>query len=254
MSSKSKIRADDLLVKIGLAADRRQAASLIMAGLVFDQTGQRIDKAGSLRDSESLINLKSARRYVSRGGLKLEGALDDFALDLKGLKCLDLGASTGGFTDCLLQKGAAAVTALDVGKGLLDFRLRIDPRVKIVENFNARFLYGHKERAELGEPFDLITTDLSFISLKLVIPQAATLMNSRGLMLVLVKPQFELPREQVGPGGVVIDHKLIMEAVDSLSAFARSLVKPLVELKRSPSKLKGRDGNQEVFLLLGPSS
>ncbi|MDR2443843.1 MAG: TlyA family RNA methyltransferase [Deltaproteobacteria bacterium] len=247
--SAAKIRADELAVAQNLCPSRNQAQALILAGRIKNEREERIEKAGQLLDKNTILILTPGRRYASRGGLKLEGALEDFGIDPSGLTCLDLGASTGGFTDCLLKKGAAKVTAVDVGRGLMDLSLTKDPRVKLIENQNARFL-SELPPGALGEPFDLAVADLSFISLALILPQAAPLLNLGGKLVVMVKPQFEVGRGQVGKGGIVRDQVLIKEAVDRIAKLAPTLSPPMIETARAPSKLKGQDGNQEVFLLL----
>ena len=239
-----KGRADWLMVEQGLAETRSQAKALIMAGQVLAD-GRRVDKAGEMLSPESALSLKDREEaYVSRGGLKLEGALADLDLDVSGLRVLDIGASTGGFTDCLLKKGAVHVTAVDVGYGILDWRLRQDPRVRVMERINARYL----TREEAGGDFDLVVIDVSFISLDLILPQAAPLTTAGGRILALVKPQFEVGRDKVGKGGVVRDPNLQEEAVEKVAASARRL--GLDPAGRSPSRLKGPKGNQEHFLLL----
>jgi 23S rRNA (cytidine1920-2'-O)/16S rRNA (cytidine1409-2'-O)-methyltransferase len=248
--AKPKIRADDLAVDLKLAENRSQARALIMAGRVLGPDGLKIAKAGQFLDPGAVLRLTEGRRYVSRAGYKLAGALEELDIDPGSLSCLDLGASTGGFTDCLLQRGALRVTAVDVGKGLLDFRLREDARVKVIENLNARYLDRLDPISDLDAPFDLIVADLSFISLELILPQAAPLLTEQGRLLVMVKPQFEVGKGQVGKGGIVRDPKLVAEAVDKIAALGPALSPPMFERGRSWSKLLGKDGNQEVFLFL----
>jgi len=240
----NRMRADALLVKAGLAETRSQARALIMAGLVLAD-GARVEKAGQLLSPESRLNLKEqAVGYVSRGGLKLEGALKDFNLAVTGLRVLDVGASTGGFTDCLLGHGAGQVVAVDVGYGLLHWRLRQDPRVVVIERTNARYL----TRDQVGEPFDLAVIDVSFISLALILPPVRELVRPGGKILALVKPQFEVGPEKVGRGGVVRDPALQAEAVGRAAELAAGL--NLTVLSSKPAKIKGPKGNQEYFLLL----
>ncbi|MFH1134616.1 MAG: TlyA family RNA methyltransferase [Pseudomonadota bacterium] len=240
----AKIRADNLLVEQGLAETRSQARALIMAGQVLAGS-RRVEKAGELLAEETVLALKDqGEAYASRGGFKLEGALDDFALDVTGLRCLDVGASTGGFTDCLLKKGAAEVVAVDVGYGLIHWRLRQDPRVRVVERINARSMTA----AEVGADFDLAVIDVSFISLALVLPAVGKLVRPGGRILALVKPQFEVGKDRVGRGGVVRDQALITEAVEQNARAATEL--GLTVLGGNPSRLKGPKGNQEQFLLV----
>ncbi|MDR2826599.1 MAG: TlyA family RNA methyltransferase [Candidatus Adiutrix intracellularis] len=237
-------RADELLTEAGLAQSRSQAQALIMAGGVRARD-RPVLKAGEKLPDGTVFTLTPRRRFVSRGGLKLEGALQDLGLDPAGLVALDVGASTGGFTDCLLQYGAVRVMAVDVGRNLIDSRLRADPRVTLVEGLNARRL-----ATELSsQSFDLITMDVSFISLELVLPQAACLLRPEGWLLALVKPQFEVGRAQVGKKGVVRDPAAIKAAVDKISALGLFLTPPRSEAGRAPSRLAGPAGNQEVFIL-----
>ena len=198
-----KQRIDLLLVEKGLAASRTQAQALVMAGAVVAGE-QRVDKPGQLVDPDLPLRVKedaAPQRYVSRGALKLERALAEFPVDPRGKVCADLGASTGGFTDLLLQRGAAKVFAVDVGYGQLHPKLRADPRVVVRERENAR----HLDAASLGGPVDLVTGDLSFISLRLVLPAVKALLRPGGAAVLLVKPQFEVGKGEVGKGGVVRD-------------------------------------------------
>lgn len=240
----NKIRADRMLVDRGLAENRSKAKAMIMAGLVMAD-GERVEKAGQAFSPETELTLKErGADYASRGGLKLEGALNDLALKVEGLRTMDVGASTGGFTDCLLKRGAAEVTAVDVGYGLIHWRLRKDPRVTVLERTNARYLTPD----QVGPPFDLAVIDVSFISLALILPAIFGLIRPGGRILVLVKPQFEVGRENVGRGGVVRDPRLRAEAVEQVKAAARETG---LEVQGSAlSRLKGPKGNQEVFLLL----
>jgi len=240
----NKFRADALLVQAGLAETRSQARALIMAGLVLAD-GARVEKAGQLLAADIRLNLKEqATAYASRGGLKLEGALQDFNLAVTGLRVLDVGASTGGFTDCLIRHGAGQVTAVDVGYGLLHWRLRQDPRVVLLERTNARYL----TMDQVGEPFDLAVIDVSFISLALILPPVGELVWPGGRILALVKPQFEVGPEKVGRGGVVRDPTWQAEAVNGVARSAGEL--NLMILGSKPAKIKGPKGNQEYFLLL----
>ncbi|MDR1921223.1 MAG: TlyA family RNA methyltransferase [Candidatus Adiutrix sp.] len=239
-----KGRADELLAAAGLAGSRSQAQALIMAGDV-SAAGRPVKKAGERWPLDTVFAVAARRRFVSRGGHKLEGALEDLGVDPKGLRALDVGASTGGFTDCLLQHGAAAVTAVDVGRNLLDWTLRRDERVTAVEGVNARALAEHLS----GPGFDLAVIDVSFISLALIIPQAARLMNEGARILAMVKPQFEVGRDKVGKKGVVRDQAAIDGAVNKIAALAPLLDPPFKVSGRAPSRLPGPEGNREVFLL-----
>jgi len=245
---KTRKRADELLAAGGLAASRSQAQALIMAGEVF-VAGRAVAKAGELWPAETVFSVAPRRRFVSRGGLKLEGALADLGLDPAGLAALDVGASTGGFTDCLLRHGAARVTAVDVGRALMDAGLAADARVKLVEGFNARRL----DEAGLGREFDLAVLDVSFISLALVLPPAACLVRPEGQLLALVKPQFEVGRNRVGKKGVVRDQADIDSAVAKIRDLGPGLDPPRPVLGQAPSRLTGPRGNREVFLLFGPA-
>ncbi len=236
-------RLDLLLVERGLAESRQKAQALILAGLVRVEE-RPANKAGMPVPPGARVELLGRDHpYVSRGGVKLAGALDHFGLTVAGMTCLDLGASTGGFTDCLLQRGAAAVTALDVGYGQLAWRLRQDPRVTLVERVNARSLPSEVATG----PFDLITADLSFISLTLVLPAVVGRIASGGRLLCLVKPQFEAGREAVGPGGVVRDPAAHRAAVAKVADCARGL--GLTVEGDCQSGLPGPAGNLEFFVL-----
>ncbi len=238
-----KLRLDHWLVLHNLAASRAQAQALILAGRVL-VNGAPVTKAGALVPQEAVVTLKEAPPYVSRGGEKLAPALDHFGVEVAGLVCLDAGASTGGFTDVLLQRGAARVYAVDVGVGQLDPRLRRDPRVVVRERTNIR----HLTPDDVPEPLDLITLDLSFISLTLVLPVVVRFLKPGGRLLALVKPQFEVGRGQVGKGGVVRDPELQRQAVEKVAACARGL--GLQVSAAFPAPLKGPKGNQEYFLHL----
>jgi 23S rRNA (cytidine1920-2'-O)/16S rRNA (cytidine1409-2'-O)-methyltransferase len=220
---------------------------LIRAGQVLvDDTP--VDKPGTRVRTESLVRLRSApRRFVSRGGDKLAGALADLAVDPAGRRCLDVGASTGGFTDCLLSAGASFVTAVDVGYGQLAPRLREDPRVAVLERRNAREL----ETGDLPEPVDLVTADVSFLSLRLLLPVLVKVAPKADLLL-LVKPQFEVGKDKVGKGGVVRDDALRAQAVREVREAAQAL--GLEALGEAESRLAGPKGNREVFLHLRPRS
>jgi 23S rRNA (cytidine1920-2'-O)/16S rRNA (cytidine1409-2'-O)-methyltransferase len=246
----AKIRADELLVARGLAPARSAAQSLIMAGRVLKGPDTPVKKAGEMLPQDAALTITPGRLYVSRGGVKLEGALKAMDISPAGMNCLDLGSSTGGFTDCLLKHGAKSVTAVDTGRGLMHQSLRGDPRLTLIEGFNARYLGGLDLEGGLKGPFDLAVMDLSFISLELILPQAAPFMAERGLLLPMVKPQFEVGRRDVGKGGVVRDPRLIAGAAEKIKAAALSLTPPWRTLMTAPSVLKGPKGNQEIFVLL----
>jgi 23S rRNA (cytidine1920-2'-O)/16S rRNA (cytidine1409-2'-O)-methyltransferase len=240
------MRADQLLVERGLAASRSQAQRLIAAGVRwFD--GARwmaVTKNGDEIPEHANIELldTAESRYVSRGGLKLEGALRAAGLDVTGWTCLDVGQSTGGFTDCLLQHGAAAVTGIDVGHGQLHPKLRQDPRVVAIEKVNARDLRDE----QIGGHYDLATGDLSFISLTLVLPAVAPLVKPGGHLLMLAKPQFELQPQQIGKGGVVRDASLYPVVEQRLRESCAGLGLNVLGWHDSP--IAGGDGNREFFL------
>ena len=239
-------RLDLELVARGLAESREQAQRLILAGEVWVD-GQRWDKASKPCAATLKVEVRGHDRYVSRGGHKLEGALTGFRLDVTGLRCLDLGASTGGFTDCLLQHGAREVVAVDVGHGQLHWKLRNDPRVVVHEGINARDLEFLKSK-EAKFRFDLVVADVSFISLKLVLPPAFDLLDSGGRVVALIKPQFEAGRTEVGKGGIVRDAAVRQRVVDSLVRWVGDF--PLRTVGVIPSPLPGRDGNEEFLWLL----
>jgi 23S rRNA (cytidine1920-2'-O)/16S rRNA (cytidine1409-2'-O)-methyltransferase len=237
-------RLDVLLTERGLATSRQRARALIMAGSVRVD-GRVVDKPGVPTPSDSDIAvLAPDLPYVSRGGLKLEGALSGFDLPVAGFRCLDVGASTGGFTDCLLQHGASHVTAVDVGYGQMAWRLRQDPRVIVIERTNIR----HMPIERLPDPVDLITIDTSFISLRIVVPAALKFLKPGGCILPLVKPQFEVGKGQVGKGGVVSDPAQHTRVLDELKRFFQSL--DLVCSAAVPSPIEGPKGNKEFFFLL----
>ena len=239
-------RADLLLVERGLASSRTQAQALVMAGAVVAGEA-RVEKPGQLLDPDVPLRVKEGaapRRYVSRGALKLERALEAFALDPSGRTCADLGASTGGFTDLLLQRGAPRVHAVDVGYGQLHPRLRADPRVVVHERVNARTLGP----GALGEDVDLVVADLSFISLRLVLPAVLALLRPAGRAVLLVKPQFEVGKGEVGKGGVVRDDAKRRAALEGVAAAARALGFEVVGHAESP--VEGPAGNREWLLAL----
>jgi len=238
-----KKRLDQILVDRGIAKTRSQAKSIIMTGRVYVD-GVMVDKAGRTFDEGVSISLKEGGLpYASRGGLKLEGALEDFCLEVKGMTCLDVGASTGGFTDCLLKKGASKVYAVDVGRNLLDGKLRKDERVVVLEGVNFRYAGN----GLIPEKVDLITIDVSFISLTLIIPPALSFLKPGGYLLVLVKPQFELTPKDVGRGGVVRDEEKRHRAVQKVESFM--MKRGLTVIGVTPSRVKGPKGNQEYFIL-----
>jgi 23S rRNA (cytidine1920-2'-O)/16S rRNA (cytidine1409-2'-O)-methyltransferase len=237
-----KQRLDKSMVERSLAESREKAQALIMAGEVFID-GQKASKPGQLVAPESAIELTSKLRYVGRGGLKLEAALEHFAIDVTGLVAADFGSSTGGFTDCLLQHGAARVHAIDVGTNQLDWRLRSDPRVVVREGVNARYI----ELTDLGEPVDLAVCDVSFISATLILPAMAKVLKPDGRIIVLVKPQFEAGKGQVGKGGIVRDPALHDAACAKVRAAAEALG---FTTQIIPSPITGAEGNKE-FLLYG---
>ncbi len=238
------MRLDRLMLDRGLVRSRSSAQALIMAGKVFVD-GKRIDKSGREIDNRALIEVKSDDHpYVSRGGVKLETAIKEFNIRCQGKVALDVGASTGGFTDCFLQHGAAKVYALDVGIGQLDWGLRNDHRVVNLERTNARFL----KREMLPDSIDIVAIDCSFISLKLVLPRIVTILSECRHFICLVKPQFEVGKGEVGKGGVVRDIKMHEKVLREISDFACSLgliVKGLI-----PSPLRGPKGNKEFFIYL----
>jgi 23S rRNA (cytidine1920-2'-O)/16S rRNA (cytidine1409-2'-O)-methyltransferase len=240
---KPKVRLDTLLVERGLCPSRERARALILAGAVLVEETPA-DKPGTLLSPDAAVRLRQADHpYVSRGGLKLRGALEAFSLSVRDRVCLDVGASTGGFTDCLLQAGARKVYALDVGYGQLAWKLRQDPRVVPVERTNIRIYDGKN----LEGPVDLVTIDTSFISLKLVIPAALRWLRPGGDLLALIKPQFEAGRERVGKGGVVRDpvvHREVIEDVERVCRREGLTVRGICE-----SSLPGPAGNREYFLL-----
>ncbi len=237
---KLKERLDLLLVERGLVESREKARGLILAGQVLVD-GQRVDKAGHAVSLEARIELLESPRYVGRGGLKLEAALDHFAIQVDGKVCLDIGSSTGGFTDCLLQRGAARVYAIDVGTGQLDWKLRNDPRVVVREQVNARYL----TRGEVPEPVDVVVCDVSFISITMILPVLPNLLAKDAEMVILVKPQFELEREQVGKGGIIRDPALHQQACHRVEEAVRRLG---FRSDIIPSPILGAEGNQEFLL------
>jgi 23S rRNA (cytidine1920-2'-O)/16S rRNA (cytidine1409-2'-O)-methyltransferase len=238
------LRLDQLLVQRGLFSSREQARRAVMAGIVAVD-GQRVDKAGTAIGDDARLEVQGPKEpFVSRAGRKLASALDCFGVDPAGLVCLDVGASTGGFTDCLLQRGARRVYAVDVGYGQLDQRLREDPRVVVMERVNAR----HLEPEALPEPCDLAVVDVSFISLTKVVPAVVPLIRPGGLLLPMIKPQFEAGRGAVGKGGILRDEALRREVVEETAAALAAL--GLERRGLMDSAVAGAGGNQEAFVLL----
>lgn len=237
-------RIDKLLVERGLAESRTKAQAMVMAGVVL-VNGQRVEKPSDQFVPDVPIRIKHAddptSRYVGRGGLKLEAALREFEIDVRGLVCLDVGASTGGFTDCLLQNGAAKVFAIDVGHNQIDWRLRNDPRVEVREGVNARYL----KPDDFPVSFELVVIDVSFISLIKIFPSVVPLLKPGASMVVLIKPQFEVGRGEVGSGGVVRDPEKRLNAMKNVNEFAASL--GLRTEKTIESPITGAEGNVEYL-------
>lgn len=242
-TSTARLRLDQHLHEAGLFDSREKAQRAILAGQVT--VGGRIaDKPGSKVSPESEIMITGRDRYVGRGGHKLEGALTGFGIDPTGLSCLDLGSSTGGFTDCLLQHWASHVTAVDVGRGQLAWSLRQDPRVEVREGINARYLNS----SDFDRCFDLIVGDLSFISLTKILPAAFELLHPEGVMIVLIKPQFELARADIGKGGIVRDPVVRQRAVEAIRTWVVNAGHRFDNVIESP--LPGTSGNIEFLALL----
>jgi len=239
-SKAKKERLDKLLVMRGLTETRTKAQALILAGQVFVDE-QRLDKAGHLVAEDALITIKEPMPFASRGGLKLAAALAHFKVEVRNKVCLDIGASTGGFTDCMLQKGAARVIALDVGHGQLDWKLRQDARVEVREHVNARYLMP----SDFSDRFDLVVVDVSFISLKKILPVIPPLLADGALVITLVKPQFEVGKSEVGKGGIVRDPAAQQRVVEEITAFAATLNLRARDVIESP--ILGADGNREFL-------
>lgn len=247
--SASKIRLDKLLLERQLVPSRERAQALVLSGKIL-LNGQKIDKPGALVDTSSEIRLLGGDlKYVSRGGLKLERALQHWKISVRDRICLDVGASTGGFTDCLLQHGAARVIGVDTGRGQIAFQLRMDPRIRLLEKTNARYL----TRAQLGEEVDLIAMDVSFISATLVLPAVISAafpmdLEKRGGcdLIVLAKPQFEVGRDLVGKGGIVRDPASQQQAVEKIRVAVEALGSNSIDVVESP--ILGAQGNREFLL------
>ena len=241
-----KQRLDLLLVERGLFPSREKAQRSIMAGAV--RSGDRtLTKAGEQLPCDCELQVQAAEKYVGRGGLKLEGALDHFQIDPKGWVCLDVGASTGGFTDCLLQRGATRVYAVDSGHDQLDWKIRSDPRVVVREKYNAR----RAEMTDFPEKMDLAVIDVSFISLTLILPAVYELLSPSGMVVSLIKPQFELQKEDIGSGGVVRDPRLHERAVARIKAYVESSGR-LKWRGVMDSPITGMTGNKEYLAWLVP--
>jgi 23S rRNA (cytidine1920-2'-O)/16S rRNA (cytidine1409-2'-O)-methyltransferase len=236
-----KVRLDILVVERGLAESREKAQRLILAGRVYVD-GVRADKPGHLHDPEAAVVVSAGDRFVGRGGLKLERAVEFFRLDVAGRVCLDVGASTGGFTDCLLQHGAGRVYAVDAGKGQLHWKLRSDPRVVVRDGINARYL----AKKDLGEEVDIAVVDVSFISLTKVLPAVNDVVKPGGYLVTLIKPQFEAGREEVGRGGVIRDKAVHAAVVGKIREFGTvRLHLDWVGVCESP--IQGPAGNTEFL-------
>lgn len=243
MSAKGKGRIDRLLVERGLAESLEKALAIIMAGRALAE-GRVIDKPGAEIKTDVEITILEKSPYVSRGGIKLEGALSYFNIDCAGKIAVDIGASTGGFTDCLLKKGAKKVFAVDVGKGLLDWSLRSDKRVVVLEGRNIRYL----EFKDISEYSDIVTIDVSFISLEKVIPKVKEFLKPKGLVLGLIKPQFEVNKRDMEKRGIIKDHAKHKMVIDRIKMFSEGLgfiVKGICE-----SPIKGAKGNKEFWIYL----
>jgi 23S rRNA (cytidine1920-2'-O)/16S rRNA (cytidine1409-2'-O)-methyltransferase len=235
-----KVRLDVMLAERGLAESREKAQALVLAGEVL-VNGVKAQKPGQSVAPDASLEVLSRPPYVGRGGLKLAAALERFGLAVAGRVCLDVGASTGGFTDCLLQHGAARVHAVDVGAGQIDWKLRSDPRVILHERLNARYLRPE----DIGEPIGLAVCDVSFISVTLILPAVTPLLQTNGEMVILIKPQFEVGREQVGKGGIVRDPELHRSACDRIESAVRQM-NYRTDIIDSP--ILGAEGNKEFLL------
>jgi 23S rRNA (cytidine1920-2'-O)/16S rRNA (cytidine1409-2'-O)-methyltransferase len=234
-----RVRLDQLLVQRSLAPSRERAQALILAGAVRVD-GDHVRRSADSVADDATVTIDAGPRFVSRGGEKLDAALDEIGLDVRGRVVLDVGSSTGGFTDCLLQRGAARVYAVDVGKGQLEWKLRNDARVVVMEGVNAR------EGVDLPEPVDLIVADVSFISLRLALPPSFAHLRDGGDVVALVKPQFEAGREAVGRGGIVRDP--VARAASVIAVAARLAQDGVPVMAVVPSRVPGREGNREIFV------
>ena len=238
-----KERIDKLIHDLGFAESRAKAQAMIMAGTVLVNE-KRVEKASEMFPADALIRIKgdtAESRYVSRAGLKLEAALDHFQIDPTDFTCTDVGSSTGGFTDCMLQRGAASVVAIDVGTNQLAWKIRNDPRVEVRENTNARAL----KRDEFVAPFDLIVMDVSFISVTKILPALVSLLQDDGRIVVLIKPQFEVGKGEVGKGGIVRESEKHDRVVQEVNTFAETV--GLRVVGTIPSPITGAEGNQEFL-------
>lgn len=246
MKSERPERIDKLLVQRGLAESRTKAQAMVMAGIVLVNE-QRIDKPSDSIPANAQIRIKggddATARYVGRGGLKLEAALREFQVDVVGLDCLDVGSSTGGFTDCLLQHGARHVVSIDVGHNQIDWSLRTDDRVEVREGVNARYL----KPADFETEFDVIVMDVSFISATKILPALLPLLTADGRLLLLIKPQFEVGRGEVGKGGIVRDPKKHARVIEEVNQTAKELGLAARNVMESP--LRGGNGNLEFLVL-----
>ena len=238
-----KVRLDKLLSERGIVESREKAKAIILGGNVF-VNGIIIDKAGALVKSDVILDVKSRLPYVSRGGLKLEHALKEFDMDVRGKIAMDVGASTGGFTDCLLQNGSKKVYAIDVGYGQFDWTLRGNERIVLLEKTNIRYLDGDP----VPDPIDIATIDVSFISLLKVIPNVLDFLIPNGEIIALIKPQFETGRENVGKGGVVKDENRQLEVIERIKTESEKMGLEVKGVTKSP--IKGAKGNVEYFIYL----
>lgn len=246
MKRERQDRIDKLLVQRGLADSRAKAQAMVMSGIVLVNE-QRVEKPSDTISGDAEIRIKGGddptSRYVGRGGLKLETALREFQIDVAGFNCLDVGASTGGFTDCLLQHGAHHVVSIDVGHNQIDWRLRTDPRVEVREGINARYL----KPADFDTEFDLIVMDVSFISATKILPAIVPLLKENAHLILLIKPQFEVGRGEVGKGGIVRDPQKHLRVIEEVSKAAKEL--GLLERNVIESPIRGADGNVEFLAL-----
>jgi len=249
MTKTGRIRSDELMVSRGLARDTHEAEALIMANQVRTGIDNSIivNKPGVILSTDAPLTLKQAKKYVSRGGYKLAGALDGFDIDVSGLRCVDLGASTGGFTDCLLQRGAASVCAIDVGYGQLAHSLQTDPRVNVQDRTNIR----NADADELGAPFDLVVADLSFVGIAKVAQDIAKFVSDKGECVLLVKPQFEARRDEVGEGGIVTDESVYARVLESAIGALEEAGLTTSGIAVSP--IRGTTGNVEFWVRCGKS-